>query len=203
MRKRSVVFEKTYREYLRRIASIDFMSRADMLGAEPSENTLTIPFYGEPYRISADGVVNAEGKKANFAICVLLCQYVLRCPEDRPATGDWVTYREFKDAGPLVGYFATNTNKTIETEFAGKIEALKSTGEALNGVRYDDGSTYDLSMKFDCLPRIPVLLRFNDRDDEFPAQCSILFRQSAEKYLDMESLAIGGTFLSGMLIGRK
>ena len=41
------------------------------------------------------------------------------------------------------------------------------------------------------------------RDPEFPAQCVILFRQSAEQYLDMECLAIGGTFLSGILIGKS
>jgi hypothetical protein len=49
------------------------------------------------------------------------------------------------------------------------------------------------------LPRIPIRLRFNDKDDEFPAQSSILFRQSTESYIDMESLAIGGTYFTGML----
>jgi hypothetical protein len=203
VRKKSAVFEKTYREYLDRIAVIDFLSRVHMLGAERSENALVIPFYGEPYRISADGVSGASRKKANFAVSVVLCQYILQCPEDTPKTGDWVTYREFRDAGPLVGYFATNTNKTIETEFAGKIATLESASGRLGGVRFDDGSSYDVSIKFDFLPKIPVLLRFNDRDNEFPAQCSILFRQSAEEYLDMECLSIGGTFLSGTLIGKK
>ncbi len=203
MRKKAAVFEKTYREYLDRITGIDFLSRARMLGAERSENALVIPFYGEPYRISADGVAGASGKKANFAISVVLCQYILQCPEDTPEIGDWVTYREFRDAGPLVGYFASNTNKTIETEFAGKVTALEKVSESLGGVSFDNGSSHDVSLKFDFLPKLPVLLRFNDRDDEFPAQCSILFRQSAEKYLDMECLAIGGTFLSGTLIGKK
>ena len=203
VRKKSAVFEKTYREYLDRIAGIDFLSRVHMLGAERSENALVIPFYGEPYRISADGVSGAAGKKANFAVSVVLCQYILQCPEDTPETGDWVTYREFRDAGPLVGYFATNTNKTIEIEFAGKIATLESASGRLGGVSFDDGPSYDVSIKFDFLPKIPVLLRFNDRDNEFPAQCSILFRQSAEEYLDMECLSIGGTFLSGTLIGKK
>ena len=201
MQKKAAVFEKTYREYLDRIAGIDFLSRARMLGAERSENALVIPFYGEPYRISADGVAGASGKKANFAVSVVLCQYILQCPEDTPEIGDWVTYREFRDAGPLVGYFAANTNKTIATEFAGKVAALEKACESLGGVRFNDGSSHDVSLKFDFLPKIPVLLRFNDRDNEFPAQCSILFRQSAEEYLDMECLAIGGTFLSGNLIG--
>ena len=203
MQKRAAVFEETYREYLDRISGIDYLSRASILGVEQSGNALVVPFYGKPYQVSPDGVIGTGGKKANFAICVVLCQYILQCPEEIPNDGNWVTYREFRDAGPLVGYFAANSNKTLETEYAGKIEALKKSSEALGGVRFDDGSSYELSITFNFLPRIPLLLRFNDRDHEFPAQCSILFRQSAEKYLDMECLAIGGTFLSGMLIGKK
>ena len=203
MPKKAAVFEKTYREYLAQIAGCDFLSRSDMLGAEQSDQALIIPFYGKPYRISADSVVDPSGDQANFAVSVVLCRYILQCPEDIPKSGGWVTYREFKDAGPLVGYFTTNTNKIIETAFAGNIAALEKACETLGGVAFDDGSSYDISIKFYFLPKIPVLLRFNDKDSEFPAQCSILFRQSAEKYLDMECLAIGGTFLSGISIGKS
>jgi hypothetical protein len=69
----------------------------------------------------------------------------------------------------------------------------------MGGRLIDDDPSWDLSMAFDMLPRIPIRLRFNDKDDEFPAQCSILFRKSAESYIDMESLAIGATYLTGML----
>ena len=43
------------------------------------------------------------------------------------------------------------------------------------------------------------LVRFNDCDREFPAQCAVLFPQSAEVFLDMECMAIGGTLLAGTL----
>jgi len=203
MRKKSAVFEKTYNDYLAQIAGIDFPSRADMLGAELSGDALIIPFYGEPYQVTANGVVKVSGDRANFAVSVVLCQYILRCPEATPESGGWVTYREFKDTGPLEGYFTANTNKIIETTFAGDLAALHNASKRLGGAEFDDGSSYDLSITFDLLPKIPVLLRFNDRDDEFPAQCSVLFRQSAESYIDMESLAIGGTFLAGVLINRS
>ena len=200
MGKKSAVFENTYRNYLAKIAGIDFLSRAHRLGAKISGNALIVPFYGKPYRISKDGVIDSSGEKANFAISVALCQYILQCPEEVPESGDWVTYREFRDAGPLVGYFTANTNKIIETAFADNMSALQTAAVNLEGTFFDDGSSYDISIKFNFLPKIPVLLRFNERDKEFPAQCSILFRQSAEKYLDMECLAIGGTFLAGILI---
>jgi len=36
---------------------------------------------------------------------------------------------------------------------------------------------------------------FNDTDDEFAAQCAVLFERRAEKYLDMECLAMVGMLL--------
>ena len=181
------------------ISDIDLISRAERLGAEPAGDTLIIPYYEKPFRISIDGVFDETGKRANFAISVVLFQYVFSCPDEIPIAGDWVSYREFKDAGPLAGYFTSNTNKTIETTFAGNPEALRYACKKLGGRSLDDDPSWDLSLAFDMLPRIPIRLRFNDKDDEFPAQCSILFRQSAESYIDMESLAIGGTYLIGKL----
>ena len=55
--------------------------------------------------------------------------------------------------------------------------------------------SYDLCMQFNALPKIPVLVLFNDTDDEFPAQCAVLFERRAEKYLDMECLAMVGMLL--------
>jgi hypothetical protein len=197
--KKSTVFEETYINYLSRISDIDLLPRAERLGAERAGDALIIPYYEKPFRISIDGVFDETGKRANFAISVVLFQYVFSCPAQIPIAGDWVPYREFKDAGPLAGYFISNTNKIIGTTFAGNPEALQYACKRLGGRLLDDDSSWDLSVAFDMLPRIPIRLRFNDKDDEFPAQCSILFRQSAESYIDMESLAIGGTYLTGML----
>ena len=44
-----------------------------------------------------------------------------------------------------------------------------------------------------------LLLLFNDRDDEFPAGCTMLFNRNAESYLDPESLAMTGSFLAKRL----
>jgi len=196
--KKSMVFEETYNKYLSHISDNDLLPRAVRLGAEPAGDALIIPYYETPFRISTDGVFDGTGKRANFAISVVLFQYVFHCPAEIPIAGDWVTFREFKDAGPLGGYFTSNNNKIIETTFAGNPEALEYACKRLGGRLIDDPS-WDFSVAFDMLPRIPIRLRFNDRDDEFPAQSSILFRYSAESYIDMESLAIGATYLTGML----
>lgn len=194
------VFEETYQDYLKQLATIDYLERADVLGAKTAGDELIIDFYGKEYRVSTGGITDPSGQKAHFAVCVVLCKYILVCPGEVMQEGVWVTYREFKDAGPLIGYFNANTNKTIESSFSGRLDLLTTASHKLGATPVVDGASYDISLMFTALPRIPVMLRFNDGDAEFPARCAILFRQSAEHYLDMESLAIVGTFLAGNLI---
>ena len=199
--KRAAVFETTLVDYLTQIGDIDLLSRSETLGATAREGALILPLYGTPYRVSKEGVFDAAGQKANFAVSVVLCRYILQCPATVPEPGGWVTYRDFKDAAPLTDYFTTNTNKVIETTFAGKLAALDDVCRRIGG-RLVEEPSFELAVAFDLLPRIPVYFRFNDRDDEFSAQSSVLFRQSAEYYLDMECLAVGGTLLAGLLIGK-
>ena len=200
MNEKAKVFERTYRSYLEQVAKVDLAGRADRLGARMDGGELIIPFYGKNYRVSAGGVLDSMGKPADFAVSVVACKYVLMCPETATAAGDWMTYRDFKDSGPLVNYFANNTHRIIAETFSGKLDALRAVCMKIGGRPASEAAGFDLSIQFDALPRIPLFLRFNDRDDEFPAQCTVLFRRSAEHYLDMECLAILGTFLTGRLL---
>ena len=203
MTAKAKIFDQTYAAYLEQLSGIDFQEKAEILGGDVSGKNLIIPFYGELFEISVRGITDSKARQANFAVCVVLCKYILLCPQETPPDGNWVTYREFKDAGPLTVYFANNTNKILETTFPDNPEGLIKSCKKLGGIPFDDESSHDLSMIFNALPRIPVLLRFNFKDEDFPAQCSVLFRQSAERFLDMESLAIAGTFLAGRLIGDR
>jgi hypothetical protein len=176
-----------------------------MLGLQRDNKYLVIPLYDKIYRFGAEGVIDIAGEKVTPAVQVIICKYILTCQE-LPALnntlGELVTYREFKDAGPLISYFTTNTNKTLESTFAGDIATLKHRAQEIGG-KLVDSDLYDLSIEFHALPRVPVILNFNDRDDQFTACCSILYRSSAEYYLDMECLAMTGTLLAGKLIAIK
>jgi hypothetical protein len=196
-------FETTYTALRKQLAGIDYLAKSTLLGAKIQDNELVIPYFGIPHRVSRSGVTDMAGGEINPALGVVLSQYVLHCLQNMPASSEeLVTFREFEASGPLSGYFVENTQKLIASAFGGNISALEERCKQLEGILdADDNATYDLCVQFNVLPRIPVFLRFNDRDDEFPAQCAILFRRSAEHFLDLQSLCISGTFLAGSLIG--
>jgi len=195
------VFKETYEHYLKEISGADFGQKAGMLGVEHQGNTLVIPYYGRDYTVSSSGVYDQAGNMARFAISVVLLKYVLMCPEKEPKVSEeWITYRDFKDAGPLISYFTANTNKTIENAFARHPDLLEKACREMNAVQGGFTTSYDVSMKLHALPKLPVIINFNARDEEFPAACSILFQRAAQYYLDMECVAITGTYLAGTLL---
>ncbi len=197
---RAKVFDETYRHYMREILQLDFLAKAEILGAKIKDGCLRIPLFDKMYSFCSDGIICDDGEKLTPALQVMICKYILTCPEKLPNDNDvLVTYREFKDAGPLTSYFTTNTNKTLESTFSGNITRLKKRGQEIGG-QVIDSDTYDLSLLFHAFPRVPVILNFNDRDDLFSATCSVLYRSSAVHFLDMECLAMTGTLLTGKLL---
>jgi hypothetical protein len=121
------------------------------------------------------------------------------CPEYEPDKADWVSFKDFKDAAPLTHAFATTVTNPISKMFSGRPAALEKACKKIGGYRPAEIFSYDVSIQFDALPRVPLLLLFNDKDKEFPAQCSLLFERRTEKYLDMECVAMLGMLLCGYL----
>jgi len=190
MAHRSSVFDKTYKDYLAQIREVDLKSTEAMLGIRVEGQDAFIPFFGESYRISEGGVMDPQGRTPSFEKCIILMKYLLLCPAHFPKEGDWVSYRDLKDSAPLTAYFKNESEHKITRIFAGRVDALKTSCTRLGGYLPDMELSYALSIRFDPLPRVPLLLLFNDEDDEFPASCSILFERRAEKYLDAECLSI-------------
>ena len=198
--KRSPVFAQTYQYYLEQIKQIDFLARAEALGLKRDDDHLLVPLYNKVYFISGAGLREENGTEITPAVQVMICKYILTYSSDAPAVEDkFVTYREFKDSGPLTSYFTTNTNKILETTFSGNVELLWERAQEIGG-KLLDSDMYDLSLEFYAFPKIPIVVNFNDCDDLFPAKSSILYRASAADYLDMESLSMTGTLLTGKLI---
>ncbi len=193
-------FESALAQRLGRMAGVDLAGRAGILGAPLSGNAMMIPFFGRVHRVSADGIIDARGNPPTPAVGSLLLDYVLRAPAEPPAANAWITFREFSAAGPLMGYFTDNTNKLIESTFAGAVDALQTACTGLSGKAINGAPGYDLCVELAALPRVSIRVSFNDRDEDFAAQCTLLFRKSAETYLTLKSMAVAGRWLAGKLV---
>lgn len=200
MAEKSPVLEKTYRDYLKRVAALDLSGKPDMLGIRLTHEGISIPFFGRDYLVSSRGVAGPDGEEPIHAVSVVLCQYLLLAPPSLPEDeDDWVSYRDFRDAAPFAGAFANNTEKRIAGNFGDRPELLAEACEKLGGFPVETSVCCDLAMQVYALPRVPVLLVFHAADEEFGPECSVLFEKRAGHFLDMECLAIVGWMFSEYL----
>jgi hypothetical protein len=199
MTQKSPVFETHLNDYLRQVARLDVSAFVEKLGGCVRDKTVSIPFWGKEYRVGNNEILDPAGKQADYGVSVLLCKYLLLCPEGEPVSDQWRSFKDFKSAAPLISYFSANVEGAISTHFSGRTKALSKAVNALDGRPPAMDLSYDISACFHALPKVPLLLLFNDADGEFGANCSVLFEKRAEDYLDMECLAIVGALFAQRL----
>jgi hypothetical protein len=195
MKKDSPVFKDICNHYLEQVGRLDLKSVERKLGVQVDGNEVIIPLFGRPQRVSKKGIIGPSGEKPSFEVCVILCKYLLLCPDVLPEDKRWTSYRDLKNSGPLTIYFENDVERAISEYYTGRTVKLKKASDILGGQPPTLEVSYDLCMQFNLLPRIPVLLLYNNADDEFPANCSVLFEKKAEDYLDAECLAGAGRLL--------
>lgn len=195
MTKNDSVFEQTYQHYLTQISHRNLNDLKEILGLTIHNNNAVVSVFGEPYTISGNGIIGPIGKRPSFDICIILSKYILMCPDTSPLKKGWVSYRDFKDSGPLLKFYANDVEKPIAETFSGNIDTLREASNALGGYLPNIELAYDICFQFDVLPKIPLLLVFNDADEDFTSSCSVLFQNDAEKYLDAECLSVMGVLL--------
>jgi len=192
MQTEETVFERTYKNYLEQLKGITFESTAPKLGAKIDGDVIKIQLFKSDYKVSVEKITGPSGEKPTYDICVLLSKYLLLCPDESPKNYDWVSFRNLKDSGPLINYSTNEVERAIASYFSEKINDLKKASNLLGGYPPALVVDYDFSIQFDALPMIPVMMLYNDMDEEFSAKCSVLFESRAEKYLDAECIAMLG-----------
>jgi hypothetical protein len=195
------IFVTHYEDYCRQIADLDFSSIKEILGIKIQGKEAIIPFLGEDYTVSGEGVTDASGNQPNYMVCVILSKYLLLCPDALVVSKEWTALKDFHKVSQFtnLNLFTSDAEKPIVKRFSGQINALLDASQKLGGNPCDMDLFYDFAMEFRVLPKIEILLLFNDSDEEFPATCSLLFQRQAEDYLDPESLIMTAITLTKRL----
>ncbi|MCK5312396.1 MAG: DUF3786 domain-containing protein [Desulfobacteraceae bacterium] len=186
------------------INNINLSKTAKILGVRQNtwqnNESLLFDFFNKQIRFSQNEFYDVDGRPLTDAVKNVFYQYLLNCPDSiLESSNKLVTLREFPDSGPLFSRFTANTNRIIETTFSGQLKSLKKQCITLNG-RIIDNASFDLSVRFKALSKIPIILNFNDQDDMMPASAVFLFHDNAINYLGLKDLGTLSTYLTGKLI---
>lgn len=192
MKSEQSIFQQTYDDYLELTRGVSLNSVARKIGATFKNNKLNIQLFNNEYTVSTEGISDLSGQKPSYDICVILYKYILLCPDTPPNDRELISYRNLKNSAPLLDYFKNEVEEALSSYFSQKFNDLRKASKSLGGYSPNLEANYDLATQFDALPLIPIILLFNNSDEEFPAKCTILFESQSEEYLDCECLAMLG-----------
>jgi len=151
------------------------------------ERAFTVPLMGEDYTVSyPEGMVKrADGSTAGGVEEILILHYLVHA-EGPANTGEWVAYRDLPGARYHEPAFKAEVEGPLSHGLAGRLEALRAW--AKEEARQID-LPGDVTVAWEILPRVPLLVIFNEADEEFPASARVLFDITAPNYLPTEDLS--------------
>ena len=183
-----------------RLAALDFAALVRRTGFEPAgEGAFDVPFLDRRYRVGypAFDFQDADDARREVPLQeqVLILHYFEAPPTNAPA-GQWVAYREIRDASFYFSAFVKRAVEPLKKVFGDRPQALEKPARLLEG-RFLAG-VGDAAWEFRLFPHVPIQLIVYAGDEEFPAEANILFDRTIGDILSAEDIA----WLAGMLVYR-
>ncbi len=191
---RPQVYEDVYAGLVKRLAAADLPAHARDLGLAWREDTALVPLLGREYLVGKRGVTAADGGEPAFTHRIMLAHYRLHGGRGE-AAGRFVPYRELPGGADFARNMALTVEGRLAKSFSGRLPQLTAASEALGGSPAATQARVDLAQAFPALPGLPLMITFNDADEDFPAEAKLFYDLTAPNFLDLECLAVLGLIL--------
>ena len=181
-------FREAREKALRQLKGLDPAWMAARSGASYSypEKALKLDYLGEECTVAYPGgaVRGAHGGALRGAAELIILHYLLGA-DGSPLRGRWISYRDLPGARYHEAAFVADVERPLSLGLAGRLAELRGWRERnARGVELPG----DEAFAWEALPRVPLLVIFNEADEEFPASARMLFDASAPSYLPTEDL---------------
>lgn len=177
--------EELIRSLSLKIQNVDLSALALDLGGVFRDGRLIMPCLGREFEIFPDGGIKTRGHITPW-IRILLLHYI-NTHGKTELSGKWVAFSELKSGMVKASSFFREAEEPVKellkSNFTGSSAALKLLGAEQSG-SFPTPNAWILFL----LPRVPVVILYWPEEEEFPAKATILFDQTADKFLDVESL---------------
>jgi hypothetical protein len=192
-------YDAVLAELLKEAETKHAAANALALGGSLVDGLAQVPLFGEICTVKKDAVYKGASKLDTIG-SILVIRYLLTAG-DEALRNAWAPYRELKDGAQFASYIKANIEDRLAKAFAGKKAALQERLRTIGAVMYRSEARPDVAAALYPFPRLPLLIIFWDKDEEFDASFQFLFDKSAASYLDMEALAVALEYTCQKLIG--
>lgn len=161
-----------------------------LLEIEQHSGRIVVPFLADRFFVDLVNkrVFFENGAEVYPFLSVLLLHY-LTGVDERPLTGEWISFREFAGGDAYIGSFHNRSLVPLRNSFGDSPDLLPKAAEPLGAEALDFG---DVGLRIPVFPKIPLAVVLWRGDSEFPPDANILFDKTANTILRTEDLAISG-----------
>jgi len=140
---------------------------------------------GREFEIFPGGDIRSQGHMTQW-IKILLLHYI-NTHGKAVLSGKWVSFSELRSGMVKASSFLREAEDPIKELFEVSLEKVSASITRLGAKQSGDFPTPHAWILF-LLPKVPVVILYWPEEDEFPAKVKILFDQTADRFLDVESL---------------
>ncbi len=161
-------------------------ARAEMMG-----RSLIIPHLDRSIVLNVDThrfTIRETGEEAPIWLAILTLHY-LNSADGRHPTSKLKHFREFKDGHFYEPAFNRRTKDVLIRVFGEDPAPMIPAAEKLKGKILQTG---DASVELPYFPCVPVTCIVWRGDEEFPAEASVLFDETADLFFSAEDMAVAG-----------
>ena len=147
-----------------------------------------VSLLGNIYHITypAGMIEKSDGSPAGSREGLIILHYLVQA-DGMDIKGEWVAYRDLPGARYHEPAFIAEVERPLSMGLSGRLAVLSRWVEVNARMLQLTG---DIAFAWEALPRVPLLIIFNEKDEEFPASARMLFDVSAPNYLPTEDLSV-------------
>jgi hypothetical protein len=164
----------------------DEICRRALCSYNPEDEYYTLPVWGDNYAIYPHERkiirMRDDWQDVDEFYAILISYYLLNAKEIE-LQNEWISERDIT-GGPIFfrGMHKIPTHLLAE-RYGSDFNGFKHVCHHLQGIPL---SMADAAFRFLIAPRVPVAIHFWEADDEFPAECKMLFDRSISEHLTLD-----------------
>jgi hypothetical protein len=164
---------------------------AHKAGAELVGRSIILPHLDRSIALNLDThrfSVKETDEEAPIWMAILAIHYLNNADGSHP-TGKLKHFREFKEGHFYEPAFNSRTRDVLVGFFGADPELMKSAGTKLKGKLTATG---DAALELPYFPFLPITCILWKADEEFPAEASVIFDETADQFFSAEDMAVAG-----------
>ena len=196
------VYEQALEVLKEKMKTVDLVKTAERLGGVlHGPDSMDLIFLNERYLVTKERVLDASGQETRPWISILIYNH-LCMPDPPPNAEEWTSFSAIPQSHAKDKAWKGHVEEVIAGRYSGDVERLRRTCAAQGGEAIEREGSHNAAYLFRFFPKFPVLLLFWDAvpEEDFPAQCTMLLDENANRYLDIESIVVLGEEFASRLL---